>query len=182
MPLPNSGTISLSQIISEFSGPNNLNSYRRGQGYVKSHSQNASITSASSGGGSISGQQFYGALKNFQCSMSIGTDFSSIYGYLSGSYGSASPTGIGTSASSTNQTTFYGWYDVYGDVGFGPTYFSTQFIVSGNQTGTWWSTISWSSITLSRPDSGSYSGGYTTWTWLSGPYFGSSGSSTFTII
>ena len=172
----------MSQIKTEFGGGGTLAAYYRGGGYVANHTANASIPTS----GTIAISNFLGAEKNFTCSMTIGTDGVSVYGYYTGTAGSVSRSGIGTSPSSTNQVTFEGFYDAYADIGFGPFYVTTIFIVSGNNTGTWWTDATWSSISLSRASSnapsGTYNGaGQTYWNWTTGPYFGSSGTSTFTL-
>jgi hypothetical protein len=57
MALPTTGDIALSQIISEFGGPENLIAYYRGGAYVPNISQNANVPTS----GIISVTNFYGA-------------------------------------------------------------------------------------------------------------------------
>jgi hypothetical protein len=110
------------------------------------------------------------------------------WGYVSGTVGSASRTGIGTSPSSTSQATFVGWYDQY-TPNFSPPpddiYVGTFLVLSGNVTGTWWTDISWGSLNLTRASSstpnGAFNGTDTIWDWYGGPYFGGTGSATFTL-
>lgn len=182
MALPSSLPLALSQIKTEFGGGGTLAAYYRGGGYVANHTANASIPTS----GTIAISNFLGAEKNFTCSMTQGTDGYSVYGYAAGYAGSISRSGIGTSPSSTNQVTFDGFYDSYADIGFGPFYVATIFAVSGNTTGTWWTTATWGSVSLSRSSSaapsGTYDGsGQTYWNWSTGPYFSSSGTNTFTL-
>lgn len=177
MALPSSGTLSLSQIKTEFGGGATFFNYHRGQAYVPNHTANSPIPTA----GTISIQQFYSTERNFTCTVVNTGDFTSINGYLSPSYGSASRVGIGTSGSSTNQTQFTGIFDYYLDLGSGPIYINSQFIVSGNNTGTWWSTINLGAYTITRPDSGNYDGSYTTWYFNTGPYFGGATTTNFKV-
>jgi len=128
MALPSSGTIALSDIKTEFSGPNTLTSYRRGAGYVRNHGVNSSIPSS----GTITIRNFLGASKNFVTTITpqqqtiISGSFPNLtnntyYGYLGGvdlvlsgfnrgPFGSSTQTQYGTSVSSTASTTFFGLY------------------------------------------------------------------------
>ncbi len=190
MPLPGSLPLALSQIKSEFGGGSTLAGYSRGGGLVANHTANASIPTS----GTIAISNFLGAEKNFTCSMNAqqvnpppipGLLY---WGYLSGTAGSVSRTGIGTSPASTNQASFVGFYDQY-TPNFAPPpddiYVGTFFVVSGNNTGAWWTDISWGSLSLSRASSstpnGAFNGSETIWDWYGGPYFGGTGSATFTL-
>jgi hypothetical protein len=189
MPLPGSLPLALSQIKTEFGGGSTLAGYYRGGGRVANHTANAAIPTS----GTIAISNFLGTERNFTCSMNVQQanppPLPLVYwGYVSGTVGSASRTGIGTSPSSTAQTTFVGWYDQY-TPNFSPPpddiYVGTFLVLSGNVTGTWWTDISWGSLNLTRASSstpnGAFNGTDTTWDWYGGPYFGGTGSATFTL-
>ena len=187
MALPGSFPLALSQIKSEFGGASTLAGYYRGGGLVANHTANASIPTS----GTIAISNFLGAEKNFTCSMDAQKDNPSpltYWGYWSGITGSASRTGIGTSPSSTAQTTFVAFVDFYvPDINppYSDIYTVTQLVLSGNVAGTWWTNISWGSISLNRSSSGTpngiFDGTNTYWDWSGGPYFGGTGSATFTL-
>jgi hypothetical protein len=187
MPLPGSLPLALSDIKTEFGGGSTLAGYTRGAGLVASHTANASIPAS----GTVAISNFLGAEKNFTCSMNVQQDNPNpltYWGYYSGVAGSVSRSGIGTSPSSTNQVTFVGFFDQYTSNPAPPPddiYFITFFVVSGNNTGTWWSNISWGGISFSRSSSGTPNGFFdgtdTYWDWGGGPYFGSTGAATFTL-
>ena len=187
MALPGSLPLALSQIKSEFGGGSTLAGYSRGGGLVANHTANASIPTS----GTIAISNFLGAEKNFTCSMNAQQDNPNpltYWGYFSGITGSASRTGIGTSPASTAQTTFVGFFDQYTPNLAPPPddiYIITFLVLSGNVTGTWWTDISWGSVSLSRASSGTPSGFFdgtnTYWDWSGGPYFGGTGSATFTL-
>jgi hypothetical protein len=189
MALPGSLPLALSQIKTEFGGGSTLAGYYRGGGLVANHTANAAIPTS----GTIAISNFLGAEKNFTCSLDVQQanppPLPLVYwGYVSGTVGSASRTGIGTSPSSTSQTTFVGWYDQY-TPNFSPPpddiYVGTFLVLSGNVTGTWWTDISWGSLNLTRASSstpnGAFNGSETVWDWYGGPYFGGTGSATFTL-
>lgn len=189
MALPGSLPLALSQIKTEFGGGSTLAGYYRGGGRVANHTANAAIPTS----GTIAISNFLGAEKNFTCSLNVQQanppPLPLVYwGYVSGTVGSASRTGIGTSPSSTSQTTFVGWYDQY-TPNFSPPpddiYVGTFLVLSGNVTGTWWTDISWGSLNLTRASSstpnGAFNGTDTVWDWYGGPYFGGTGSATFTL-
>jgi hypothetical protein len=189
MALPGSLPLALSQIKTEFGGGSTLAGYYRGGGLVANHTANAAIPTS----GTIAISNFLGAEKNFTCSLNVQQanppPLPLVYwGYVSGTVGSASRTGIGTSPSSTSQTTFVGWYDQY-TPNFSPPpddiYVGTFLVLSGNVTGTWWTDISWGSLNLTRASSstpnGAFNGTDTIWDWYGGPYFGGTGSATFTL-
>jgi hypothetical protein len=189
MALPGSLPLALSQIKTEFGGGSTLAGYYRGGGLVANHTANAAIPTS----GTIAISNFLGAEKNFTCSLDVQQanppPLPLVYwGYVSGTVGSASRTGIGTSPSSTSQTTFVGWYDQY-TPNFSPPpddiYVGTFLVLSGNVTGTWWTDISWGSLNLTRASSstpnGAFNGTDTIWDWYGGPYFGGTGSATVTL-
>jgi hypothetical protein len=187
MPLPGSLPLALSQIKTEFGGGSTLAGYARGGGLVANHTANAAIPTS----GTIAISNFLGTERNFTCSMNVQKDLPSpvtYWGYYSGVAGSASRTGIGTSPSSTAQTTFVGWYDLYTpdlNPPYADIYTATFLVLSGNVTGTWWTDISWGSLNLTRASSatpsGAFTGTDTIWDWYGGPYFGGTGSATFTL-
>lgn len=187
MALPGSLPLALSQIKTEFGGGSTLAGYSRGGGLVANHTANASIPTS----GTITISNFLGAEKNFTCSMDAQKDNPSpltYWGYWSGITGSASRTGIGTSPSSTAQTTFVAFVDFYvPDINppYSDIYTVTQLVLSGNVAGTWWTNISWGSISLNRSSSGTpngfFDGTNTYWDWYGGPYFSTTGSNTFTL-
>ena len=179
MALPGSLPLALSQIKTEFGGASTLGNYHRGQLYVPNHSANSSIPTS----GTIAISNFLGAEYNFTCSMTTGYDGVSTVGYYTGLVGSISRGGIGTAGNSTGQVSFDGFYDTYANIGFGPFYVTTIFVVGGTPGG-FWTTVTFGSTSLSRASSnapgGTVNGSQTYWNWSTGPYFSSGSTATFT--
>lgn len=171
MALQSSGAISLGDIRDEFggAGARAISTYYRGGGLVPNHEQNSDIPTSST----ITFSDFYSTAKDFEASLTSGVGASTI-GYIDGTHGSMNFTFVGKSASVTTQVEIISIYDLE----VKGTYSTTLFVVNGNHTGTWWSSIVISGSTagtntFTRPDSGTYNSGpdTTSWTVNDGPYF-----------
>ena len=156
MALPTSGTIRISNIRDEFggTGARALSSYKRGGGLVPNHEQNANIPTTNS---NIALSKFYGTSKNFEITMtgsgSIST--SNAIGYTGpGGAVSVSGTQIGKFPSNLTTVIFAQFFDFYSTTVVAITpitiYEFSVFSVSGNNTGTWWSSIEFRGITWQR--------------------------------
>ena len=98
MTIVSSGTISINSLVGEYGGssPHAMNEYYRGGSLVSDHSNNANVPTS----GTIDLQDFYGANNTspsdlvFVITPGQASGKFPLYGYLSGSYGSASDTSI----------------------------------------------------------------------------------------
>lgn len=179
MPLPTSGALSYSQIRTEFSqtGAVSISAYRRGAGIVPNHTANASIPTSNS---NIAVGNFYGAELPFTCDITEGGSQAEFFaGFSDGVIGSVNRDGIGKSVSNLDQVTFIEFVDTY-DFKTN-NYEFTSFKVSGDHTGSWWSTIVYRSKTFTRPNNGTFFSGATTWSRTDGPYCTGSGTHLFTL-
>lgn len=173
MTLPTSGPLSLSDIQTEFGGSNpiSLNEYYAGGTYVPSGTTGTYGAVPTSG--AISIQNFYGTQASSNTITIIpghlvnGT--STWDGFGTTAY-TSSPSDFG-SISGTNKVTVFGGAALqqcywFGDTFFGIYYFS--FVMSGNQTGTTWASITVDGTTFTKAamgGAGSYNSGgnYTYW-------------------
>lgn len=190
MTLPSSGTLSMSQIKTEFTGPNNLRSYLIGGGYVANHENNSGVPTS----GTITVRNLLGKSVNFISDTytkdsilvprgtTTGIPYSYSYTGVSAVTDAGSPWGgsaggtfgtfgsinlVGKAKNATTQVTiesFFDWYD-----GLGADAGVIEF--TGNHTGTWWTTIVSNGITKTRATADIPTGSYysvqdkTVWSW-----------------
>lgn len=151
MPLPTSGAISFDNIRTEFSGSEApISNYVKGEGLVANHAANLVIPTSNS---NISLSSFYGAEKDFSCSLTEGGDPLGNYGQTAttyqtgfslGTFGSINRSGIGISKNNTDQGSlgaFYQSFDYFDDgSGISLSGASLYFVAPGsanNVTGEW---------------------------------------------
>jgi hypothetical protein len=172
MALPTSGTIRISNIRDEFggTGARALSSYKRGGGLVPNHEQNANIPTTNS---NIALSKFYGTARNFEAILNSSVTTDQV-GYIKDSFGSMNFTFVGKTFDASSAEIIGLFDNTPAKLG----YVSTSFGVTGDQRGTWWSSIivtspSLGTKTISRSDTGSYSaaGDATTWVLSGGPAF-----------
>ena len=191
--------LTINELKTEFTGPtpSKLSDYYVGAGYVANHENNSSIPSS----GRINILNFLGADVDFESNtytdgqyiIDQGTttglpfpdyvysgvctniDFGSSWGTM------GSINLIGKSKSATTQVTIEEIFD------FTDTFSSWgQFGVTGNHTGTWWTSITANGVTKNRSAADFPSGQYfspediTVWLWT-GSVFGFDGAGTFTV-
>jgi hypothetical protein len=166
MPLATSGSLSWSNLQTEFggSGSTPLGAFRRGGGLVANHAANTNIPTSNTN--IIMPNNFWGAEKNFSTTCTIAGSGNSGFGTETVVAGSFSQTQVGKSFSSTASATLQYLYDLYDTKGF-PTYLATYLGFSGNHTGTWWSSING----VPRSGSGSFDGTFTEFVSSGGPAF-----------
>lgn len=168
----------MSQINAEFGRGNNLNAYR-GTTYYTSSAGPFTFPS-----GAISFSNFYGT-QLAAPSLSYSVTEASSGSYLGYANNSSFP-GVFGSISSTSTfggRTIQGWYyfNIKGNV-------QVQFVITGNQTGTWWTYGTYRGTTFFRANcaasTGSYDGTYdrTIWSLAAAERPGFSGSGTYTLV
>ena len=192
-----SNPLSLSEVKTEFGGGQPLTGYRRGAGYVASHSNNTSVPTS----GTINLLNFLGASKGFNSAggttwtageynvgydtyQGVNTGYFPGAGFLNSLGTRGSYYQVGKSYSDTTNTNIDGVYDYTDNYGGG---YSAWVVMSGNVTGSWWTSITVNGTTLNRSaadvPNGTYPGGsytQTYWTWTSN-YFGPNGSGNVTV-
>lgn len=165
MPLPTTGQLSLLDIRNQFnsalsSAPHKLSEYYAGLLGGPVVAGIAGINGAIPSSGTIKISDFRGAPQGFFIADTTGPPTSFPYNYFTGVTSSilASPSGPGNLGTFLQNTitvgattyTVRGVYDIwFGDLTSGSGgYF--VFAVNGNNTGTWWSTITVNGVTFSR--------------------------------
>ena len=173
--------LSLNNIVAEFGGTGNhaLSEYYRGGGFIPSHSANLNIPGNSIAGLAIS--QFSGAELNFTATVTVGNNGGGLslgqYGYSNGAYGSISRDVVGITRLFTNTTSIKQLFEF----GVFNGLFTNYYLVlnfDGNVTYStlgyhFFSSITVNGTTFNRTNAASnvngiYSGGVTTWDWISG--------------
>ena len=176
--LQSSGAISINDINAEFALGNNLNAYRGVTWYTDAGS------SGTFSSGAISMNEFYSKRKTAPSSSHSVTEASS-GNYLGYANNSSFPGVFGSISTTTTigSRTIQGWYyfNIKGNV-------QVQFVVTGDQTGTWWTYGTYRGTTFYRANcaasTGSYDSTYnrTVWSLAASERPGLSGSGTYTLV
>lgn len=189
--LQSSAPIKLSEVKTEFGGGQTQLGYNRGGGYVANHSNNTAIPT----GPPIKLLDFLGGSKNFNSSGGTNWTSGEYYsgteayfgvntglfpggGFLNSLGTRGSYYQVGRSYSNTTSSNIDGVID-WSDSDTGA--YGVWVVISGNVTGSWWTSITANGTTLNRSaadvTNGTYPGGsytQTYWTWTSAAFgFGS---------
>lgn len=177
--MPVTAPIGLQKIKTEFSGPNDFNNslYTRGGGLIPNNSNNANIPTTTSG---MAMSQFLNASKNYSVTATgaFGQEGATTTSFGPRSYvdvsGSISATRIGKNGSSLDQVQIAQLFDYYSGSNLNAYSFS-RFSLMGDQRGTWWTTLTANSQSVTRAgvsnnttvQEGIYSSfaGFTYWEW-----------------